>query len=75
MDVLNAVVGNKPKVLVHLRSKKEVWEPWRCTCVYTAAQTSCKYSKDLSHVSDSLPSHKHVKWDHNIYDLLQKLFV
>lgn len=20
-----------------LRSKKEAWEPWRCTCVYTAA--------------------------------------
>lgn len=26
------------------------------------------------HIGDFIPSHKHAKWDHNIYDLLQKLF-
>lgn len=26
------------------------------------------------HISDFIPAHKHVKWDRNIRDLLQKLF-
>lgn len=76
-DVLNAVVGSKPQALVHLTlcwgARKRFCSLWGVHVCMLLCRQAAKMEKTY-HVNDFTPSNKHVKWDHNIYDLLQKLF-
>lgn len=72
---------NSTDVLNTVSSKTKFWFTWPYAeeqqrsfgAFEVYMQASCKNGNNLSHQWLIL-SHKYVEWDHNIYDLFQKLF-
>lgn len=71
-DTLNAVVSRKSQVLVRLTLRwgvrKKFCSLWGIHVHMLLHRQAAKMEKTY-HNSGFIPLHKHIKWDHNIYDL------